>query len=144
MSAAIDTQRPAAPAVLRPPSPLEEVRRDFRRSQSSAAPARWRGDRLRELPRVALGEALEILLEWRGQPGFEAAAAAWNSRLCGHTPGLTLDDTDQALRALRELGGANPEPAAYALRALCTRHRLDDLATVLDEWLARRESYGGF
>lgn len=145
MSAPAGMRRPDAPANPRSRSGLDAVRREFRRSRRPAAPDRWRGDRLRkQLPRVALSEALEILLEWRGQPGFETGAVVWHSRLAGYAPGLTLDDAEQALRALRELGGPCPEPAVFALRALCTRHRLGDVALVLDEWLAQRESYGGF
>jgi hypothetical protein len=145
MSAATSVRRPGAPAIPRSPSGLDAVRRGFRRSRRPAAPERWSGDRLREqLPRLALGEALEILLEWRGQPGFEAGAVAWHSRLAGHAPELTLDDAEEALKALRGLGGPCPQTAAYALRALCIRHRLGDVAVVLDEWLAQRESCGGF
>jgi hypothetical protein len=145
MSAAAGMGRRDAPANPRSRSGLDAVRREFRRSRRPATPERWRGDRLRkQLPRVALGESLEILLGWRGQPGFEPGAVTWHARLAGHVPGLTLGDAEQALRALRELGGPCPEPAAFALRALCTRHRLGDVALVLDEWLAQRQSYGGF
>jgi hypothetical protein len=145
MSATTGVRRPGAPAIRRSPSGLETLRRDFRRSRRVPAPGRWSGDRLREqLPRLSLGEALEILLEWRGQPGFEAGAVAWHPRLAGHAPRLTLDDAEEALKALRGLGGPCLETAAYALRALCIRHRLGDVAVVLDEWLARRESCGGF
>lgn len=145
MSAAAGTRPPDAPGNARSRSGLDAVRREFRRSRRPATPERWRRDRLRQqLPRVTLGEGLEILLEWRGQPGFETGAVAWHARLAGHASELTLDDAEQALRALRELGGPCPEPAAFALRALCTRHRLGDAALVLDEWLAQRQSYGGF
>jgi hypothetical protein len=62
MSATTGVRRPGAPAIRRSPSGLETLRRDFRRSRRVPAPERWSGDRLREqLPRLSLGEALEIL-----------------------------------------------------------------------------------
>jgi hypothetical protein len=145
MSAAADGLAPPAPVIRRPLGGPDAVRREFRRSRRAVAPERWSARRLREqLPRVALGEALEILIEWRGQPRFEAGALAWHSRLCGHVPSLTFEDAARALEALRKLGGPCPEPAVYALRALCARHRLGNAAAVLDEWLRQRESQGGF
>lgn len=92
---------------------------------------------------MALHEALEILLEWRGGPRFDAGAVAWHARLTGYAPSLTLDDSERALTALEELGGSSPDSGALALRAFCERYRLAEAAAVLDDWLARRQSYGG-
>ena len=135
---------PSEPAAAGRPLALDAVRRELRRARSPD-PERWLPGRLREqLPRVALHEALEVLLSWRCQPGFDAGAVAWHARLAGHAPSLTLDDAGRALAALREFGGPTPEPGVLALRGLCRRYRLDDVASVLDEWLAQRHTYGGF
>jgi hypothetical protein len=123
---------------------LEAVRREFRRSRGSRRTEGWSAGRLREqLPRVALDEALEIVLAWRGQPRFDTGAVAWHARIAGHCPALTLDDAGRALTALREFGGSNPEVGALALRAVCERHHLDDVAAVLSDWLEQRQSFGG-
>jgi hypothetical protein len=144
MTASPGTGLPGAPAAARPPLALDAVRRELRRARSPD-PERWLPGRLRQqLPRIALHEALEILLSWRSTPGFDAGAAAWHARLAGHAPSLTLDDARCALAALRQFGGRSPEPGALALRDLCRRYRLDDAASVLDEWLAQRHAYGGY
>lgn len=130
------------PAISVRPAALDAVRREFRRTRTSK---HWSVHRLGEqLPRVALHEALEILLEWRGEPRFDAGAVAWHARLAGHVPGLTLADAEGALIALEEFGGTSPDVGALALRALCERYRLAEAAGVLDDWLAQRRSYGGF
>jgi hypothetical protein len=127
------------------PTSLDAVRREFRRSRRSTAPKGWRAGRLREqLPRVALYEALEILLGWRGESRFDAGAVAWHARLAGHAPGLTLEDAEQALTALEELGGSRPDVGALALHALCKRYQLEDAAAVLGHWLEERQAFGGF
>ena len=132
------------PAAARPPPALDAVRRELRRTRSPNS-ERWLSARLREqLPRVALHEALEILLSRRCGPSFDVGAVAWHARLAGHAPSLTLDDAARALAALREFGGPSPEPGVLALRGLCRRYRLDDVASVLDEWLAQRHGYGGY
>jgi hypothetical protein len=144
MSASAGVGAPGEPPISMRPQALDAVRRAFRRSRRSPDSEGWRARRLREqLPRVALHEALEILLEWRGDPLFDGAAVAWHARLAGHAPQLTLDDAERALAALKRLGGPSPEVGALALRALCERHRLEDVASVLDEWLAQRESFRG-
>lgn len=126
------------------PAAFDAVRREFRRSRRSSAPERWDSRRLSEqLPRVALHEALEILLDWRGEPRFDAGAVAWHARLAGQAPLLTLEDAGRALTALEELGGSRAAVGALSLRALCERHRLAEAAVVLDDWLAQRQSYGG-
>lgn len=133
------------PAVSPRPAVLDAVRREFHRSRRPSAPERWSARRLGEqLPRVALHEALEILLEWRGEPRFDVGAVAWLTRFAGHARGLTLEDAERALTALEELGGTNPEVGALWLRALCERYQLAEAAGVLDDWLAQRQSYGGF
>jgi hypothetical protein len=125
-------------------STLDAVRREFRRSRASRRTEGWSAGRLRaQLPRVALCEALEILLGWRGQPRFGAGAVAWHARLAGHCPHLTLDDAERALAALGQLGGSNPEVGALALRAVCERHHLEDVVAVLGDWLEQRQSFGG-
>jgi hypothetical protein len=132
------------PPMSVPPPGLEAVRREFRRTRVPPRTERWSADRLRQqLPRVALGQALEILLRWRGDPRFDAGAVAWHARLAGHCPGLTLDDAERALVALGELGGSSPDVGALALRALCERHHLEDVAAVLTDWLEQRHSFGG-
>src|SRR5689334_18252230 len=127
------------------PAKLDAVRREFRRSRVSRRTADWSAGRLREqLRRVALPEALEILLGWRGQPRFEAGAVAWHARLAGHCPALTLDDAQRALTALGRLGCSHPEVGALELRAVCERHQLEDVAAVLGDWLEQRQSFGAF
>ena len=131
------------PATSLQPAALNAVRRELRSRRSSASD-RWATTRLSEqLPRVALHDALQILLGWRGESRFEAGAVAWHARLAGHAPRLTLEDSGRVLSALGELGSSSPDVGARALRALCQRYRLADAAAVLDEWLAGRKSYGG-
>jgi hypothetical protein len=145
MSASAGVRVSGEPTTPVRPQTLDAVRREFRRSRRLAAREGWTAGRLREqLARVALDEALEILLEWRGQPGFDAGAVAWHARLAGHAPQLTLDDAERALTALNRLGGPTPEVGALMLRALCERYRLEDAASVLAEWLTQRQSFGGF
>jgi hypothetical protein len=142
---AIGDSAPGQRATPVRPQALDGVRTEFRRSRRVAAREGWTAGRLREqLPRVTLDEALEILLEWRGEPRFAAGAVAWHARLAGHVPQLTLDDADRALTALERLGGPSPEVGALGLRELCERYRLDDVASVLTEWLTQRQSFGGF
>jgi hypothetical protein len=120
---------------------LDAVRREFRRSPTSE---RWGTRSLSErLPRVELHEALEILLQWRGESRFDAGAVAWHARLAGYAPRLTLEDSERALTALGKLGGSSPDVGALALRAVCERYRLADAAAVLNDWLTERQSYGG-
>ena len=127
------------------PAALDAVKRELRRSRRSSPAERWGTRRLGEqLPRVALHEALEILLDWRGEGRFDAGAVAWHARLVGHAPRLALKDAERALTALEELGGSSPDVGALALRAVCERYRLAEAAAVLDDWLARRQSCGGF
>ena len=65
------------PATSLQPAALKAVRRELR-SRCSSASDRWATTRLSEqLPRVALHEALEILLGWRGESRFEAGAVAF-------------------------------------------------------------------
>jgi hypothetical protein len=132
-------------AIPSPPRALDAVRREFRRSRGEASRSRWTTRTIRErLPRVSLDEALEILLTWRYDTGrFESGAVAWQARLAGYAPRLSLEESAVAVDALSELGGCNPELGAYSLRALCRRHGLEDVARVLDGWLEERESYGG-
>jgi len=145
MSAPADVEVPGEPQISVQRTDLDAVRREFRRSRRSRDTEGWRARWLREqLPRVALHEALEILLEWRGEPRFDAAAVAWHARLAGHAPQLTLDDAERALAALERLGGPSPAVGALALQALCERYGLDEVASVLGEWLAQRQSFGRF
>jgi hypothetical protein len=144
MTASADTGRPGEPAISAQPAALDAVRRELRRARRSPTSERWGTRRLSEqLPRLALHEALEILVEWRGQSRFDAGAVAWHARLAGHAPCLTLEDSERVLTALGELGGSRPDVGAVALRALCERYRLAEAAAVLDDWLASRQSYGG-
>ncbi|HET8673105.1 MAG TPA: hypothetical protein VFL87_05695 [Thermoleophilaceae bacterium] len=129
-----------------PAHALAAVRREFRRSRpSNSSPERWSARRLSaQLPRVALEEALEILLDWRGEERFDAGAVSWHARLCGYAPRLTLDDSARALAALRRIGRDSAETGVLELRAVSAEHGLDAVAGVLDDWLAARQSYGGF
>jgi hypothetical protein len=127
------------------PAALDAARLEVRRSGRSSTAELWGTRRLREqLPRVALHEALEILLDWRGEARFDVGAVAWHARLVGHTPQLALKDAERALTALEELGGSSPDVGALALHALCEQYRLAEAAALLDDWLARRQSCGGF
>jgi hypothetical protein len=145
MSAPAGVGAPGEPPISVQPKTLDAVGREFPCSRRSPGPEGWRARRLSEqLPRVALHEALEILLEWRAEPRFAAAAVAWHARLAGHAPQLTLDDAERALVALERLGGPSPEVGALALRALCAQYRLEDVASVLEEWLTQRRSFGGY
>ncbi|HET8673016.1 MAG TPA: hypothetical protein VFL87_05245 [Thermoleophilaceae bacterium] len=128
------------------PPAYEAVRREFRRSRRAPESTRWTSRAIRHrLPRVSLDYALEILLTWRCDSArYDAGAVAWQARLAGYAPGLTLDEAARALAALGQLGGPSPERGAYALRALCRKHGLDEVAGVLDRWLERRQAYGGF
>jgi hypothetical protein len=142
MTVSADTGGAGEPAIS--VQPLDAVRREFRRSRRSSTSDRWGTSRLSEqLPRLALHEALEILLQWRGDSRFNAGAVAWHARLAGHASQLTLEDSERALTALGELGDSSPDVGALALRALCERYRLAETAAVLDAWLAERQSYGG-
>jgi hypothetical protein len=144
MTPSTDAGVPGVPAISVQPTALDAVRREFRHSRRSSTAERWDTRRLSEqLPRLALHEALEILLEWRGESRFDAGAVDWHARLAGHAPGLTLEDSERALTALAEFGGSSPDMGALALRALCERYRLAEAAAVLDDWLAGRQSYGG-
>jgi len=141
-----DAAEPLPVAIPWPPPALDAARREFRRSRGESARNRWTARTIRErLPRVSLDEALEILLTWRYDSArFDSGAVAWQARLAGHAPRLSLAEAADTLDALCELGGCNPELGAYALRALCRRHGLEDVARVLDAWLGDRQSYGGF
>jgi hypothetical protein len=144
MTASADTGGPGEPAISVQPTTLDAVRREFRRSRRSSTSERWGTRGLSEvLPRLALHEALEILLAWRGESRFDAGAVAWHARLAAHAPHLTLEDSERALTALGEVRGSRSEVGALALRALCERYRLAEAAAVLDDWLAGRQSYGG-
>lgn len=90
------------------------------------------------LPRLALDDALAVLLGWRGDPArFDPGAVAWQARLAGHAPDLTLDDAGHVLTALRGLRGPAPEWAARRLSEICRRYGLDDVSNVLDDWVAQ-------
>jgi hypothetical protein len=145
LDAAETLDRGVGTAIPMPPRALDAVRREFRRSRGEREHNRWTTRSIRErLPRVSLDEALEILLTWRYDSArFDAGAVAWQARLAGYLPSLSLEEAGGALEALRELGGCNPELGALGLRALCRRHELEDVARVLDSWLDERQCYGG-
>jgi hypothetical protein len=145
LSTSPESVSPTEPASAWVRPTLDSVRREFRRSRKSPTPERWGSRRLNDqLPRVALHDALEILLGWRGDPRFDGGAVAWHARLAGHAPYLTLDDAERALTALKDLGGSSPDGGALELGALCQRHGLAEAEAVLDDWLAVRQSSGGF
>jgi hypothetical protein len=144
MTASSRVSRPGEPATSWLEPTLDSVRREFRRSRRSSTPERWGTRRLSgQLPRVALHEALEILLDWRGESRFNFGAVAWHARLAGYAPSLTLEDSERVLTALKDLGGSSREAGALALRALCERYELAEAADVLGRWLARGHSDDG-
>jgi len=75
-----------------------------------------------ELPRIALGDALEVCLIVRDtRPDrFDAAAVRWIGRYCAERPNLSLEHVDTAVAALRELQ-RDPEAGLERLQALTLR-----------------------
>jgi len=69
--------------------------------------------------------------------GFAPAAVGWHAGLCAWLPGIEFSESQAALAALEGLAGPNRIAAARALRDACRRHGLDDVAAVLDGWLAQ-------
>lgn len=69
---------------------------------------------------------------------FEPAAVAWHRRWCAELSGIGFAESRAALAALEGLIGPHPTAAGRALRAVCLRHGLDEVVTVLDAWLQRR------
>lgn len=124
------------------PQGIEAVRSEFRRSRGTLARGRSGGRReFERLPRVALDDALAILLDWRRDPlRFDRGAVAWHARLAGYAPRLTLADSEEAVSALRGLAGPSAGAAALRLADVLMRHDLHDAATVLDTWLASRSA----
>jgi len=92
-----------------------------------------------ELPKVALADALELLLLARDlEPArFDRAVPRWHARLCAERR-LSTAEAQLALAALGALPGAGAEAAVRSLAALCEAHGLGRELQVLEGWLASR------
>jgi hypothetical protein len=90
-----------------------------------------------ELPRLNLGDALELVLLYLGSDRrrFERAAVRWHGRLCLELRGLSPADAGLVLAALRGLGDGEPLPAAEALAALLAAYGLERESELMESWL---------
>jgi hypothetical protein len=96
-----------------------------------------------ELPRVSLEDALAICLILRdgASPRYERAAVRLHGRLCLELPGLSLEDADLVLTALRLLPSPHGRAGVAALSALLESRGDEPLANVLAAWLAHAEGH---
>jgi hypothetical protein len=76
------------------------------------------------------------LLE-RDTARYEAAAVAWHARWCEELPGVGFAESRAALAALEALTGPDPVAASRSLYAACEHDGVEELAHVIDAWLAR-------
>jgi hypothetical protein len=92
-----------------------------------------------ELPRLSLGDALELLLLYRDSDRrrFERAAVRWHGRLCLEVSGLVPADAGLALAALRGLGDGEPLPAGKSLAALLSAYGLGRESDLVKSWLTQ-------
>ena len=81
---------------------------------------------------VSLVDALSIvlLMAAKDDEAFDRAATRWLARLALERPTAGLDDVRLGLTALEALPH-NPEAAKSVLRALCARHRLEQVIGLL-------------
>ena len=72
--------------------------------------------------------ALCLLVRDREPARFPRVALRWHSRFCAETPSVQLEDARVVLDLLSALAGAEPRPAARALRELLASYdrRLGD------------------
>ena len=109
----------------------------------TAPVARLVADSPRSVPsavvRGSLDDGLKVCLGLlaRDPDRFEQAAVVWHRRWCAHLSGIGFAESRAALSALQGLSGRDPTAAGRELRATCLRHKLDDVAAVLDAWLDR-------
>jgi hypothetical protein len=90
------------------------------------------------LPHAPLPEALAICLDMVGSARYERAAISWHTRFCAYAPGLTFADAQAALTALAAFPDSSRSAAAAQLATLTRRYGLDEVADVVDSWLAER------
>src|SRR5436190_7443002 len=90
------------------------------------------------LPHAPLPEALAICLDMVGSGRYERAAISWHTRFCAYAPDLTFSDAKAALTALAAFPDSTHAAAARQLAALSRRYGLDEVAEVVDAWLAER------
>lgn len=99
-------------------SPLARLRRALERGSLIQAEAA-----ARELGRIELGDALGLvlLLLDKHDPRFERSAIRWLGRLLMEHPRIGFEATDDALGALRWLGGPYSDVARSRLALLLRR-----------------------
>jgi hypothetical protein len=90
------------------------------------------------LPHAPLPEALAICLDMVGSKRYERAAISWHTRFCAYAPGLTFADAHATLEALAAFPDFRRVAAAAQLAFLSRRYGLDDVAEVVDSWVAER------
>ena len=90
------------------------------------------------LPHAPLPEALAICLDMVGSERYERAAISWHTRFCAYAPGLTFADAQAVLTALAAFPDSSRIDAAAQLATLTRRYGLDEVADVVDSWLAER------
>jgi hypothetical protein len=90
------------------------------------------------LPHAPLPEALAICLDMVGSGRYERAAISWHTRFCAYAPGLTFADAQAVLTALAAFPDSSRIDAAAQLATLARRYGLDEVADVVDSWLAER------
>jgi len=92
-----------------------------------------------ELPRLSLGDALELVLLYRGSDRrrFDRAAVRWHGRLCLEVRGLSPADAGLALAAPRGLGDGESLPAVKALVALLAAYGAGRESELVESWLTR-------
>ena len=96
------------------------------------------------LPHAPLPEALAICLDMVGSKRYERAAISWHTRFCGYAHELTFSDAEAMMMALAALPGSEQAVAAAQLAALSRRYGLDDVADIVESWLAARPiPFGG-
>ena len=94
----------------------------------------------RDLPRVNLADALELLLliRDRAPATYGRAAGRWLGRYCAETPNVDLGEAALLLGALTALGAEDPRPGALALVAVVSSRGEAHLDTIVRRWLAVR------
>ena len=73
-----------------------------------------------------------------GSGRYERAAISWHTRFCAYAPGLSFADAQATLAALAAFPGPRRVAAAAQLAFLSRRYGLDDVAEVVDSWVADR------
>jgi hypothetical protein len=91
------------------------------------------------LPHAPLPEALTICLDLVGSGRYERAAISWHTRFCAYAPGLTFADAQATLAALAAFPDSRRVATAAQLAVVSQRYGLDDVAEVVDKWVADRQ-----